>query len=417
MLAGLCIDTFDLFLGGGVLGALVATGWSTLAANAHFQAGTFIGLAMGAYGAGFLSDRYGRRTAFGVNLLVFGVASLAAAAAPSMDVLILCRFVAGLGLGGEIVVSYAMLTEFAPPGARARWTAVAAIATAAMLFAANGTAYAVIPALGWRPVFATAGLLALAVWAARRRLPESPRWLAARGRAAEADAILRRFEQAAGLAAEDVPAVNRIPAAVAPKEYKPLRPLLVAVVLNVVCQIGFYGFSVWIPTFLVKQGVGLSHALGYSALMSLGQPLGAALCFILGDRMRRKTLLSGACLVLAALGLAFTTRPTPLLETILGFFVLMGMGLVVSLGQLIYTPELFPTALRSRGMGVANGTGRVAAILCPYAVIALYAWNGVGAVLETIGALFLLLAVIIILFGTETAGLPLEAISESASDH
>src|ERR1700742_3626359 len=119
---GMFFDGFDIYLAGTVLGVTLKTGFSTLPQNAAFISATFVGMMLGSFGTGFLGDRYGRRFTYQFNLLVFGVASLAAAFAPNMTVLIACRFVMGLGLGAENVVGYATITEFVPARTRGKWS-------------------------------------------------------------------------------------------------------------------------------------------------------------------------------------------------------------------------------------------------------------------------------------------------------
>ena len=111
-------DSFDIYLAGSVLGELVHSGWSTVPLNARFISATFVGMVIGAAGAGWLGDRYGRRFTYQFNLAIFGVGSLACAAAPDMGWLIAARFVTGIGLGAEIVIGYATMLEFMPPAYR-----------------------------------------------------------------------------------------------------------------------------------------------------------------------------------------------------------------------------------------------------------------------------------------------------------
>ena len=108
--------------------------WSTPAQNANFISMTFAGMVVGAWVAGVTGDHYGRRFSYQINLLIFGLASLAGAAAPSMDWLIAARFVMGIGLGAEIVVGYVTLSEFTPPQSRGRWGAGLAVCTNSALF-------------------------------------------------------------------------------------------------------------------------------------------------------------------------------------------------------------------------------------------------------------------------------------------
>ena len=133
--AGMFLDAFDIYLAGGVLGAVLKEGWSTLQLNATFVSSTFIGMTLGAWFSGILGDRFGRRFTYQVNLAIFGLASIAAAFAPSMTVLIACRFIIGIGLGAEIVVGYATLTEFVPASSRGRWIGLLAVITNFSLFA------------------------------------------------------------------------------------------------------------------------------------------------------------------------------------------------------------------------------------------------------------------------------------------
>src|ERR1700721_2060215 len=118
---GMFLDAFEIYLQGAVLAALLSIGWSTPAMNANFISITFAGMVVGAWAAGILGDRYGRRFSYQANLLIFGLASLAGAAAPSMAWLIAARFMMGIGLGAEIVVGYFPISGLTPPPSRGSW--------------------------------------------------------------------------------------------------------------------------------------------------------------------------------------------------------------------------------------------------------------------------------------------------------
>src|SRR3954454_20725504 len=180
--AGMFFDGYDLYVGTNVLGSTVSTHFSTLGQNAQFVSLTFVGMTIGSLATGFLGDRFGRRFTYQVNLLIFGLASLAAAFAQDMNQLIACRFVQGLGLGAEIVVGYSTLTEFVPPRSRGRWLAFMAFLVVAGFPATSLLGYLIIPNFGWRPMFVIAGIGSLVVWYLRKNLPESPRWLESKGR-------------------------------------------------------------------------------------------------------------------------------------------------------------------------------------------------------------------------------------------
>ena len=109
-----------------MLASAIQTKFSTAPQNLQFISLTFVGMTLGALITGFVGDKFGRRFTYQINLLIFGLASLAAAFAQDMNQLIACRFVQGLGLGAEIVVGYSTLTEFVPPKTRGRWLSMMA---------------------------------------------------------------------------------------------------------------------------------------------------------------------------------------------------------------------------------------------------------------------------------------------------
>jgi hypothetical protein len=121
--AGMFFDGYDLYVGTNVLGAVVQSKFATLEQVPQFISLTFLGLTIGSLITGFVGDRYGRRFTYQFNLMIFGLASLAAAFAPDMMTLNVLRFVMGLGLGAEIVVGYSTMTEFAPPHIPDPWDA------------------------------------------------------------------------------------------------------------------------------------------------------------------------------------------------------------------------------------------------------------------------------------------------------
>src|ERR1700733_15120345 len=193
--AGMFFDGYDLYIAGGVLASTVQTKFSTVPQNLQFISLTFVGMTLGALITGFVGDRMGRRFTYQINLLIFGLASLAAAFSQDMTQLIACRFVQGLGLGAEIVVGYSTLTEFVPPKSRGRWLSMMAFIVVAGFPATSILGYFIIPAFGWRPMFVIAGIGSLIVCDLRKKIPASPRWLEGQGRTAGPAAGLLKKNQ------------------------------------------------------------------------------------------------------------------------------------------------------------------------------------------------------------------------------
>ena len=160
----------------------------------------FIGMAIGASVGGLLADRFGRRQVFAVTLLVYGLATGASALVGGLAALLVLRFLVGLGLGAELPVASTYVSEFAPARIRGRLIVILEAFWAVGWTAAALIGYLVIPASdnGWRWAFALGAIPAAYALVVRWGLPESARWLERRGRHAEADAVVRSFEESAG---------------------------------------------------------------------------------------------------------------------------------------------------------------------------------------------------------------------------
>jgi putative MFS transporter len=410
---GMFFDGFDIYVAGTVLASTLKSGFSTLPQNAIFVSVTFIGMMIGSFLTGFLGDRFGRRFTYQANLLIFGLASLAAAFAPNMGVLIALRFIIGIGLGAENVVGYSTMTEFVPAASRGRWLGLMAVFVVTGLPIASLVGYLVVPAFGWRVMFIIGGLGGLLVWYLRKNLPESPRWLESVGRGAEADLVLRGIE---AVAARSGPLPEPAPPAppVVPANLGSLfrAPLLGRIVLGCICLIVIntllYGFVTWLPTFFVKQGLSIATSFGYSLLMGLGAPIGSAIGALTADRWGRKPTIIGASAVAVVLGLIYPSITDPVLLPVVGFALTVPIYVLVALLFGIYIPELFPTEVRLRASGICNTFGRGATIVTPFIVVSLFTDGGVSAVMSLMVALLVVQIVAVFLLGIEPAHRRLE---------
>ena len=412
--AGMFFDSFDIYLAGSVLGELVHSGWSDIPTNARFISATFVGMVIGAAGAGWLGDRYGRRFTYQFNLAVFGAASLAAALAPSMGWLIAARFVTGIGLGAEIVIGYATLLEFVPPSHRGRWGALLSLLTNFGLFASTLVSWLVIPAFGWRPMFAIAGAGAFFVLWLRKSMPESPRWLAAQGRLAEAEAVVAAAEAEAPIGLPIPELAERPQTAFGLSRGTFIRRALVGSVMQAAIGMAIYGFVAWVPTFLVQHGMAINRSLGQAVLMSLGGPTGAALGWLLSDRIGRRPAIIGASLLAAVIGIAFAQASSQEMAVVLGFTMFTLIYFLVSIVIAGYIPELFPTAVRMRGNAITSVAGRLTTILVPFAVVWLFNEGGLPFVLGGVAAGLLVQAALVAFYREETNGRSLEEIADES---
>lgn len=417
--AGLFFDAFDIYLANSVLGALAKDGWSTLQSNATFLSMTALGMLVGSIMAGFLGDRYGRKFSYQFNLALFGVASFGCALAPNIGWLIAARFICGIGLGAELVVGYGLLSEFIPPEYRGRWAALLSCLAQLGLFVSTLTSWLVIPVFGWRAMFVIAAIGALIVFIARKVIPESPRWLASKGRLIEAQKIVEAIEAEAGETLPDQPAASDTSTSTSESglfDYRLRQPLLLGALTQVIQSVAIYGFIAWVPTFLVKQGIPINQTLGLAVLMSFGGPAGALVAFLLTDRIGRRPAIIGGSLLAAILGPLFALASTQVFAIPLGFAIFSLIYFLVSVIQAGYLPELFPTAVRMRATGLCVTAGRIASIGLPFAIVGLFQWQGLMAVVGLVSVLLLLQAGAVLLWGRETSGESLEAIGGASAD-
>ncbi|MBT2794338.1 MFS transporter [Paraburkholderia strydomiana] len=416
---GMFFDGFDIYVASTVLGATLKSGFSTLGQNALFVSLTFLGMMLGSLATGFLGDRFGRRFTYQANLAVFGLASLGAALAPNMSVLIACRFVMGLGLGAENVVGYSTLAEFVPPQKRGRLQGLMAVFVVSGLPVAGLIGLLLIPSFGWRAMFVLGGVGALGVWYARKSLPESPRWLDSVGRHDEADVILRRIE--AEVTAERGGKLLPAPASTRPGATAQaalsfaslfsgamLQRMIVGCVTLIVINTLLYGFVTWLPTFFVHQGFSIAKSFGFALVMSLGAPIGSAIGALTADAWGRKPTIIGSSLAAIVFGAMYPFITSPVILPIVGLLLTIPIYVLVALLFAVYVPELFPTEVRLRASGVCNTLGRGATIVTPFIVVSLFGQYGIVGVLAMMIGLLAVQIVVVAWLGVEPTGQRLE---------
>lgn len=423
---GLLIDGCDNYLGGVVTAQLVKNGWSNNFLNAAFGSATMAGLTIGSLFAGFSGDSLGRKIAYQVNLLIFGLASIAAAFVNDMITLIVIRGIIGIGLGAEIVVGFATFSEFVPAKERGKWSSTLSLVGNCAPPITVGISYLIMsnlpPDLGWRVMFAFVGAAALALWYARHNMPESPRWYETRGEIAKADEILSKVERDIEEKGIKLPPIEEVDV---PKEGKRvpfshlfkgglLRTTILATCVLIGMNTAIYSIMNWIPTIFVNAGISISKSLGLTTLMMFGAPLGVFLTTRFIDKFPRKwtavTLLVG----LSLLGYIYSLQRSEELIVAFGFLMTVILFMWVCFASAVYVPEMWPTEIRLRGSGLCNAIGRLVTVFTPYGVAWILTNYGSVAVFLTIGAVLMLVAIIVATIGIETRGKSLEEIGKEA---
>ena len=376
-------ELYDLFFTGYIAPGLAKSGILTGTTQSFFGfsgigafvAVTFAGLFVGTFFLGFLSDRYGRRFIFTYSLLWYTAATIVMACQTTSEGLLLWRFVAGVGVGVEIITIDAYISEMMPRHMRGRAFAF----NQAVMFSAVPVvavlAWQLVPIApfgieGWRCVVLIGSAGAICVWYIRRVVPESPLWLAQNDRGSDADRITTTIELK--IAREygqplPKPVLAAIPAkAVKARLSEVFRPpyrsrLIMLLVFNLCQVISYYGFANWVPSLLVAKGIEVTKGLAYSAIIAVANPIGPIIGMTFADRIDRKWVIVGSALIVAIVGTAFSQLTEPSLLILCGVLITLA-NTILSYAYHAYQAEIFPTAIRARASGIAYSSSRVGAI-------------------------------------------------------
>lgn len=377
----------------------------------YLTSATFLGMFVGAAGAGWFSDRMGRKRALILTTVWFSLFSLLNSVVWEPTGLFIARLLTGVGLSAMTVVGITYVSELFPASKRGAYQGW--IMTIGLV-GIPATAYVArfcIPmaSWGWRLVFVWGGLgLIFAILAAK--FEESPRWYENRGKLAEADAVLDRLEARARAEFGDLPPVQEpVSAPVRRRGYSELfargqlSRTTIMLVVWITQTLGFYGFAAWVPTLLVEHGFSLVHSLAWSSSIFIGAPLGALISALVAERWERKWTITVVPVVIAFCGLMYGLTFKTALIIVFGFLVTTFTQTYAPL-LYAYTAECYPTEVRNSGTGLAYGVGRLANAFGPLIVAFLFTRYGYTSVFVYIAAMWLMAAGTIGLFGPFTTG-------------
>ncbi|WP_063599898.1 MFS transporter [Clostridium coskatii] len=420
---GWLFDAMDQGMMAGVM-ASIGKSWKLTPADLGLLgSASAVGMAIGAAVAGMVADKYGRRTVVTFTLVLYGLASAVSGISPNFSILLLLRFLTGLGLGGELPAASTLVSEFSPAKSRGRMVVLLESFWAWGWIAAALIAYLLIPVYGWRIGFFLGGIPALYAAYLRRNVPESPRYLEQKGRLKEADGIVRKMEQQAGIINNEIAVTdlskNKKMSSITladlwSKAY--FRRTIVLWVLWLGINFGYYGFVLWTPTLLVGKGFSLVKGFQFTLIMSIAQLPGYYSAAYLIEKIGRKVVLVvyliGTSLSAYLFGQATSAVTVLVFGCLLYFFSLGAWGAVYA-----YTPEVYPTRVRGSGAGWAAAIGRIGAIAAPYIVGLVYETKGKQAgftyVFLMLTIVFAVVALVVALVGIETKGRALDEINVS----
>lgn len=428
---GAVFELYDLLMTAYVSPGLVRAGifeaghkgFLGLPDQAAFASVTFLGLFLGTIGFSYIADRYGRRAIFTYALLWYSAATLIMASQDTRLGVDIWRFIAGIGIGVELVTIDSYIAELVPRHMRGRAFALNHVVQFCSVPLAALMGYIFVPIdpfgiQGWRFVAAFPALAAIAVWWIRRAVPESPRWLAQHGRLAEADRVTAMLE--ARVSAETGPLPPPLPTVRVAEQAKPRfveiwqppyrRRTIMMMVFNFCQAIGFYGFASWVPQLMAAQGASVTKSLLYSLITAIASPTIPLLFLLFADRFERKWQIVAAACCTATFGLLFTLSSAPVWLILCGV-VITGSNNLLSYSYHSYQVELFPTRLRARAVGFVYSFSRLSTVVNSF-MIAFFLQNfGTTGVFGFIAVAMLVAVISVGVFGPDTRGRALEEIS------
>ena len=369
---------------------------------------------------GWWAERVGRKRALIWSILIYSLLSLACAFAWDYKSLLVLRTLQGFGIGGEVPVAMTYIAELSRSHGRGRFVLLYELVFPAGLLAAAIVGAWVVPQIGWRWLFVIGAIPAVLVFPLFR-LPESPRWLAAKGRHAEADSALRGIEQdierSTGQALSAPQPVTLTSERSAPFADlfgpKYLRRTLTSWTIWSACYFCTYGLLVWLPSIYKSVfPLSISDALIYTIATQAVGLAGSVACALSIDLTMRRTAFSVAFLGAAASFFwIWFVNPSSAITLMFAGSIANFFIAYIAIGVYLYTPEIYPTRSRAIGLSASAFWARVAGFIGPNLIGASIVSLGLGSVFLGFAIAASLAAVVAWMFVSETRFRTLEEVS------
>lgn len=420
---GWLLDSFEVSVIGNVLGILKKL-WRITDVQASAMVTIWLaGIMIGALFFGYLADRFGRRKLFLATLLLYSSCTVISAFSPGYYFFLIFRFMTAIGIGAEYSAINAAIGELIPARVRGRATALvmnfwplgSILAAFVSLFLIN----LLSPSIGWRLAFGLGAIVALFTAWARRTLPESPRWLLARGRRAEAQAVMEQIEARAPRF--DMPLPTSVQTN-SPGFFRQLMELArrhpwrlaLGVMLDFTEAVGYYGIFAFLPLIVLPRvHIAVAQVPWFFLIGNLGAFAGGLLVVGLLDSAGRKLTVTVAYLLAAAsmLGIGAATQGGSATGVLAAFVVVNFFATMSWVSAYPTFSEIFPTELRSTGIGFSVAVGHIGAGLAPLVLVEVAQQTSVMAAFGLLAAAYFVGALAMvpwILRGPEGRGRSLE---------
>jgi putative MFS transporter len=413
---GIFFDYMDNYNFGFVAPAIIKSWNLSLTQVGRINSLFFVGMFLGGLLGGYLSDRIGRRITLLASLLVFSVFSAANGLANGFLTFLVSRFLTGIGVASLLIVAVPYLAEMLPKESRGRWQAISiGLGCVAVPFLGIACKF-VLPLSpeAWRWIYLTGGLGLIAFVCGIFWLKESPRWLASKGRIAEAEMILEEIVghriEVRGTERTPVMKENVGRILLSMFDRKNARNTLVLMSIFMLAYPGGFIFINWAPTMMSTMGFPMQDVLLLAMLMSFGIAAGPFLASYISDRGGRKVPIVALFTAAALLALVYANLQEKAL--IIGVGILIAFLLQAnSPTTYAYLSELYPTHMRNMASGIIFSAGRICIALVHAIVPVVNSSYGYMGVFTMMGLLLLISSAVIGIWGVRTSGKSLEELT------
>ena len=383
----------------------------------------YLGQLAGALFFGWLAERVGRLRALWFCIIVYATMNIVCIFAVDYPMLLICRFIQGIGIGGEVPVAGTYISEFAKAKGRGRFFLLYEMLFQLGLLFCGFCGYLLVPVYSWRAMFVVGAIPVLLIAPVRLLLPESPRWLISKGRLAEADKVIGGIEQSVESKGIMLPPPVRI-------EGVTVTTMVIGRWRELFSPFyrrrTFMVWALWFSAYLINNGLvtwlpslyrtifnlPLKTSLAYGFVPNLFGVLSALLVASYIDAVGRKrwyiyAFSLATLLMLALLAIGVTSAVEILVFATLIYATIQ----TITLSLYLYTGELYPTRIRAIGCGIGSACLRLGSSISPLLVgfiVSDYSINWVFIVFSTIAAFGV---AVCWFFAIETKGQVLETLS------
>lgn len=364
------IDGYDLAVAGAALPAIMKEMGVTAATAGFMASSALFGMVFGAIFLGVLSDKIGRRWTISLCVFLFSVFTAAAGLTSDPVTFSVMRFIAGLGIGGVMPNITAQMTEYAPKRMRSFLTTLmfSGYAIGGILAAVLGKQF--IEQFGWQFVFFAAGAPVLMIPFILKSMPESLSFLMSRHDSAHLREIVQSIDPTFKIGADDT---FRTPQAAESGKGATVAQLFQdgRGVSTLMFWVAFftglfmiYALSSWLTKLMAMSGYSLGSALSFVIALNVGAIVGAIGGGWLADRFQIRWVV--VCMY--ALGGVFLYMMTLKTSTEALYLIIAAVGACSTGGHIVvyaYCGQYYPAAIRSTGIGMASGIGRLGAVVAP----------------------------------------------------